>query len=92
MDSDSEEPADSTGTDDAVETDDPTDAADDAEAPGRSRSDASSGERPAGSRRHRRSVGQSIVRGVGILTSIALAGAVGGLNYEIGRASCRERV
>lgn len=81
VDNDSEEPADSTGTDDAVETDDPTDAADDAEAPGRSRSDASSGERPAGSRRHRRSVGQMIIRGVGILTSIALAGAVGGLTW-----------
>ena len=77
VDNDSEEPIESTGADASVETDDPTDA----EAPGRSRSDASSGEPPAGSRRHRRSVGQSIVRGVGILTSIALAGAVGGLTW-----------
>ena len=42
---------------------------------------ASSARRRAGSRRRRRTVGQSIARGVGILTSVALAGAVGGVTW-----------
>ena len=42
---------------------------------------ASSARRRAGSRRRRRTVGQSIARGVGILTSVVLAGAVGGVTW-----------
>ncbi|WP_167145249.1 DUF5719 family protein [Actinomyces sp. ZJ308] len=56
---------------------------------GDSDSDASGGPEPgtssrrrrADSRRRRRTVGQSIARGVGILTSIVLAGAVGGVTW-----------
>ena len=36
---------------------------------------------PNGSRRHRRSLGQTVVRGVGVLTSLALAAAVGGVTW-----------
>ncbi|ERH15735.1 hypothetical protein HMPREF1549_02992, partial [Actinomyces johnsonii F0510] len=42
---------------------------------------ASLGKRRTGSRRHRRSAWQSIARGIGILTSVALAGAVGGVTW-----------
>jgi len=72
---------------DAVERDsaDPADADDsgDSDTPisGSTVPTASSARRRAGSRRRRRTVGQSIARGVGILTSVALAGAVGGVTW-----------
>ena len=36
---------------------------------------------PASTRRHRRSLGQTVSRGVGVLTSLALAAAVGGVTW-----------
>ena len=72
---------------DAVERDsaDPADADDigDSDTPvsGSTVPTASSARRRAGSRRRRRTVGQSIARGVGILTSVVLAGAVGGVTW-----------
>ena len=51
------------------------------DASGRARPGASPKKRRTGSRRHRRSAWQSIARGIGILTSVALAGAVGGVTW-----------
>ena len=51
------------------------------DASGRVRPGASPKKRRTGSRRHRRSAWQSIARGIGILTSVALAGAVGGVTW-----------
>ena len=67
---------------DSADTADADDIGDsDAQAPGSTVPAASSARRRAGSRRRRRTVGQSIARGVGILTSVALAGAVGGVTW-----------
>ena len=57
-----------------VETVDETDAPSTAPSPRRRRKSAST-------RRHRRSLGQTISRGVGALTSLALAAAVGGVTW-----------
>ena len=57
-----------------VETVDETDAPSTTPSPRRRRKSAST-------RRHRRSLGQTISRGVGVLTSLALAAAVGGVTW-----------
>ncbi|MFC2473597.1 MAG: hypothetical protein ACFNS9_07505, partial [Actinomyces sp.] len=60
--------------DTAAETVDETDAPSTTSSPRRRRKSAST-------RRHRRSLGQTISRGVGVLTSLALAAAVGGVTW-----------
>ena len=57
-----------------AETVDETDAPSTAPSPRRRRKSAST-------RRHRRSLGQTVSRGVGVLTSLALAAAVGGVTW-----------
>ena len=57
-----------------AETEDETDTPSTAPSPKRRRS-------PASTRRHRRSLGQTVSRGVGVLTSLALAAAVGGVTW-----------
>ena len=57
-----------------VETVDETDAPSTTPSPRRRRKSAST-------RRHRRSLGQTVSRGVGVLTSLALAAAVGGVTW-----------
>ena len=57
-----------------VETVDETDAPSTSPSTKRRRS-------PASTRRHRRSLGQTVSRGVGVLTSLALAAAVGGVTW-----------
>ena len=57
-----------------AETVDETDAPSTAPSPRRRRKSASTG-------RHRRSLGQTVSRGVGVLTSLALAAAVGGVTW-----------
>ena len=77
--------ADSAGSADVPEATDAGDSAEaddsDAEAASRSGTGASSRRRRTRAGRRPRTVGQSIVRGVGILTSVALAGAVGGVTW-----------
>lgn len=77
--------ADSAGSADVPEATDAGDSAEvdysDAEAASRSETGASSRRRRTRAGRRPRTVGQSIVRGVGILTSVALAGAVGGVTW-----------
>ena len=75
--------ADSEDAEDAADVEDSADDSDsdsDTAVPGGPEPDAASRRRRGGSRR-RRTVGQSIVRGVGILTSVVLAGAVGGVTW-----------
>ena len=57
-----------------AETEDEADAPSTAPSPRRRRKSAST-------RRHRRSLGQTVSRGVGVLTSLALAAAVGGVTW-----------
>ena len=76
---DGDEPAESAESADTAGADDIGGSA--TGASGRARPGASSVKRRTGSRRHRRSAWQSIARGIGILTSVALAGAVGGVTW-----------
>ena len=82
---DTAEASDSAGSADVPEATDAGDSAEaddsDAEAASRSETDASSRRRRTRAGRRSRTVGQSIVRGIGILTSVALAGAVGGVTW-----------
>ena len=82
---DTAEASDSAGSADVPEATDAGDSAEaddsDAEAASRSGTGASSRRRRTRAGRRPRTVGQSIVRGVGILTSVALAGAVGGVTW-----------
>ena len=82
---DTAEASDSAGSADVPEATDAGDSAEaddsDAEAASRSETDASSRRRRTRAGRRSRTVGQSIVRGIGILTSVALAGAVGGVAW-----------
>ena len=82
---DTAEASDSAGSADVPEATDAGDSAEvddsDAEAASRSETGASSRRRRTRAGRRPRTVGQSIVRGVGILTSVALAGAVGGVTW-----------
>ena len=79
---DGDEPAESAESAESADTAGADDIGDSAtDASGRARPGASPGKRRTGSRRHRRSAWQSIARGIGILTSVALAGAVGGVTW-----------
>jgi len=75
----SDEPVDAA---DSADTEDAADAADsDAEIPGGEEPDAPSGKPRRGPRRRHRTVGRSIARGVGVLSSVTLAAAVGGVTW-----------
>ena len=75
---DSEEAADT----DAEETVDADDTSSKAAGPAEPDTPSTKRRRSSnGSRRHRRSLGQTVVRGVGVLTSLALAAAVGGVTW-----------
>ena len=63
-----------TDAEDTADTDAETEDETDTPSPKRRRS-------PASTRRHRRSLGQTVSRGVGVLTSLALAAAVGGVTW-----------
>ena len=79
---DGDEPAESAESAESADTADADDIGGSAtDASGRARPSASPKKRRTGSRRHRRSAWQSIARGIGILTSVALAGAVGGVTW-----------
>ena len=67
-----------TDAEDAAETD--AEASDETDTPSTSPS-TKRRRSPASTRRHRRSLGQTVSRGVGVLTSLALAAAVGGVTW-----------
>ena len=71
-----------TDVEDAVDTD--AEAPDDTDAEQTDETDTLSTRRrrsAGGTRRHRRSLGRTVARGVGVLTSLALAAAVGGVTW-----------
>lgn len=72
----SNEPADPAGSAEAASPESP-----EADAVLRSKPETSPRKRLTGSRRHRRTAGQLIARAVGVLTSVALASAVGGITW-----------